>query len=64
VDNYIVLPLLEPGTYIPKHDPSYIHDSIESALKEAEHDLKAYKKSVAIYKVVYYEYVRDEEKTN
>ncbi len=49
--SYIVLTFVEPGKYIPKHDPSFVHDTHESAMIEVKHDLKAYGEKVALYKL-------------
>ncbi len=49
--SYIVLTYVEPGKYIPKHDPSFVHDTHESAMIEVKHDLKAYGEKVALYKL-------------
>lgn len=38
--NYIVVPYKKPGEYIPQHDPSYVHETLEEAREEAKYDLK------------------------
>ena len=48
--SYIVLTHVEPGNYIPKHDPSYVHSSLESAMEEVDHD-RAYGKDIAIWRL-------------
>lgn len=49
--SYIVLTHIEPGKHIPKHDPSFVHSTLESAMAEVEHDRKKYGKKVDLYKL-------------
>jgi hypothetical protein len=50
--NYLALRYLEPGLYIPAHDPSYTNPTYDEAVKEAHYDLEHGTELSAIYKLV------------
>lgn len=53
--NYLALNYLEPGSYIPVHDPSFTNETYEKAVAEALVDVEGLKDEtdlMAVYKLI------------